>query len=69
MDPWFINLLQCVLGFGEMKQNFPTKWHFLIMDGHNSCVTFQTICRVASHGLDILTLLFDTSLFLQALEG
>jgi hypothetical protein len=42
--------------------------HLLILDGHCSHITLQVVCKAAKAGLDIITLPFHTSHYLQPLD-
>jgi hypothetical protein len=42
--------------------------YLLVVDGHNSHVILQVVCKAATHGLDIITLPSHTSHCLQPLD-
>jgi hypothetical protein len=53
----------------EMREGiFPTNWHLLILDGHNSHVILDVVYKAKQNGLDLLTLPSHTSHLIQPLD-
>jgi hypothetical protein len=64
-DAWISHFIQAL----GMRGGISAKnRHLLVVDGHNSHVTLQVVCKAAAYGLDIITLPSHTSHCLQSLD-
>jgi hypothetical protein len=64
-DAWISHFIQALGTHGGISAK---NRHLLVVDGHNSHVILQVICKAAAHGLDIITLPSHTSHCLQPLD-